>query len=478
MRLNLRQIHRGYLDKKFSVQEIVRSYLNNIRKQDSSLGAFLDVQSGASLEEAARVDKKISRGEKIGLLEGIPIAIKDIILVKGLPATAGSKILKDFVAPYDAEVIRRLKKDGMIIIGKTNLDEFAMGSSTEFSAFHITRNPCDLDRVPGGSSGGSAAAVASEEVPCALGTDTGGSIRQPASFCGIVGLKPTYGRVSRFGLIAFVSSFDQIGPMARSVDDVGILLEAMSGPSKFDATSGGRGFTWDGDKLREKDLEIFLRGLRIGVIEEFFQEGLDSGVRQNIKKVLEWFSHRGAKLDSVSLPLASEYALAAYYVLMPSEAASNLARYDGVKYGLAAKGKDLYQSYFVSRRQGFGPEVKRRIFLGNYVLSAGYYERYYSKAQKVRALLKEDFQKAFGKFDILLGPTCPTVAFKVGEKLADPLAMYLSDIYTVCANLAGLPAISVPCGEVDNLPVGLQLIGNLWEEKKLLLAALAYEKFS
>ena len=393
------------------------------------------------------------------------MAVKDIILVDGIKCTAGSKILKNYIAPYDATVIKRLKKDGVVIIGKTNLDEFAMGSSGENSGYYPTKNPHDLERVPGGSSSGSAAAIADNQCLCALGSDTGGSIRQPASLCGVVGLKPTYGRVSRYGLMAFASSFDQIGPITKTVEDAQIVFEAIKGKDEKDSTSL---------EAEDRNFELDIKNLKIGVPKEYFIKGLDPEVEKAVKQAIDKYKEMGAKVMEVSLP-HSEYALPAYYIISPAEASSNLARYDGIKYGLSEKGQDLLKGYLKTRKQGFGNEVQRRIMIGTYVLSAGYYDAYYLKAQKVRTLIKQDFDNVFKKVDVLMGPTSPTPAFKLGEKAADPVSMYLADIYTVSVNLAGIPAISIPCNKGNNLPIGLQIIGNQFDDEKILQIAKLYE---
>lgn len=432
--------------------------------------AYISLDEEGALRKAEEVDARVARGEEVGVLAGVPVAVKDNICIKGMRTTCASKILENFVSPYDATVVEKLKAADAVFLGKTNLDEFAMGSSTENSYFGPTRNPHDPERVPGGSSGGSAAALAAGEAVLALGSDTGGSIRQPASFCGVVGLKPTYGRVSRYGLVAFASSLDQIGPMAKNVKDTALLLNVISGYDPKDSTSAPvevPDFT--------KALDEGIEGIRIGLPREYFAEGLEDEVREKVLEAVDILEGEGAEVVEVSLP-HTKYAIATYYIVAPAEASSNLARYDGVKYGFRADGRDLYEMYCNTRSQGFGEEVKRRIMLGTYTLSAGYYEAYYLKALKVRTLIKQDFEEVFETCDLLATPTSPTVAFRLGEKVADPLTMYLSDVYTVSVNLAGLPGISVPCGSSDGLPVGLQLIGRPFDEETLLRVAYVVER--
>lgn len=436
--------------------ELQGEFLKLIKKEDKKLHCYLDLN-----EEA-----KPAAG---GALQGAPLAIKDNICVKGTITTAGSKILKNHKAVYDATVIKKLKQAGALFLGKTNLDEFAMGSSTENSAFGPTKNPHDHSRVPGGSSGGSAAAVAAGLAVAALGSDTGGSIRQPAAFCGVVGLKPTYGRVSRYGLIALASSLDQIGPITKNVFDAALLMNVLSGVDSMDSTTAAVAvpdFT--------ENLEKPIRGLKVAMPKEYFGGGLDSEVNNLIEKAIAKLESLGAHVDQVSLP-HTDYSLAAYYIIMPCEASSNLARYDGIRYGFSKEGGNILETYLKSRSEGFGDEPRRRIILGTYALSSGYYEAYYLRAQKVRTLISRDFEKVFEKFDAIVGPTAPTAAFKIGEK-EDPLSMYLSDIYTVPVNLAGLPAISIPCGKIGNLPVGLQIIGRKFDEETILRLAYGYEK--
>ncbi|HLB29423.1 MAG TPA: Asp-tRNA(Asn)/Glu-tRNA(Gln) amidotransferase subunit GatA, partial [Dehalococcoidia bacterium] len=442
-----------------------------IEEVEGRIGAYVTVTADLALRQAQEADQRIARGEA-GALTGVPACIKDVICTRGVLTTCSSRMLASFVPPYDAHVAERLWQAGAVMVGKGNMDEFAMGSSTENSAFHVTRNPWDLERVPGGSSGGSAAAVAAGECIYALGSDTGGSIRQPAALCGVVGLKPTYGRVSRYGLVAFASSLDQIGPITRDVTDSALVLNAIAGHDPRDSTSA---------PLEAPDYTQFLipdlRGLRIGVPQEYFVEGMDGGVRRCIEAAVAELSELGAEVDwEVSLP-STPYALACYYVIAPSEASANLARYDGVKYGYSyLQGEGMWDNMEKTRQHGFGDEVKRRIMLGTYALSAGYYDAYYLKAQKVRTLIRREFDAAFEKYDVLVTAVSPTPAFRLGEKLADPLQMYLSDVCTIPINIAGLPAISVPCGFANGLPVGLQVIGKPFDEGALLRVAYAYEQ--
>jgi aspartyl-tRNA(Asn)/glutamyl-tRNA(Gln) amidotransferase subunit A len=455
-----------------SAEAITSSFLKNIGTTDASIRAFLHVDEQGALAAARAIDAKRKRGDKLGPLAGIPVALKDVLCVQGQPTTAGSKILQTFVPPYDAHVVTKLKQADAVLIGKTNLDEFAMGSSTENSGYQITRNPWDKERIPGGSSGGSAAAVAAGQAPLSLGTDTGGSIRLPASLCGVVGLKPTYGRVSRFGQIAYGSSLDQIGPFAHSVEDAALLLEVIAGHDPRDSTCIDKPVP-----SYTKTLEEPLRPLVIGVPREFFAEGLDAEVEQSVRAALKVYQEQGAILKDISLP-HSAYAIATYYLVATAEASSNLARYDGVHFGhRAAQFGNLIDMTCKTRGEGFGKEVKRRIMLGTYALSSGYIDAYYLKALKVRRLIKNDFDQAFARCDLIMGPTSPTAAFKIGEKTDDPLAMYLSDIYTISCNLAGIPGISIPCGFTKtNLPIGLQILAGAFEEEKLLRAAQMHEK--
>jgi len=451
--------------------EITEAFLAAIRRREPTLQAFLHVDEAAAIEQAKAVDAKREAGQPLGALAGIPVAVKDVLCVKGVRTTAGSRILENFHPPYHAHAIERLLAADAVLIGKTNMDEFAMGSSTENSAYRKTRNPWNPDCIPGGSSGGSAAAVAGGEAPLSLGTDTGGSIRQPAALCGIVGMKPTYGRVSRYGLIAFASSLDQIGPFARTVEDAARLLEAVAGHDPRDSTSVNRPVP-----AYTRSVNQPVRGLRIGVPKEFFGDGLDVEVGAAVQTALKEYEKLGATLVDVSLP-HSPYALAAYYIVAPAEASSNLARFDGMHYGHRTKRKaDLIGTYSQSRGEGFGPEVKRRIMIGTYVLSSGYKDAYYVKALQVRRLVKQDFDRAFERCDVIMGPTTPTAAFPLGAKQDDPLAMYLSDVYTVSCNLAGLPGLSLPCGFTANgLPIGLQLLAAPFEEENLFRIARMYE---
>jgi aspartyl-tRNA(Asn)/glutamyl-tRNA(Gln) amidotransferase subunit A len=465
---------RDLLDRKeVSVKDVLDSIYGRIDAVEEKVKAFITITEDRAMKMADEAQKKIDLEEKQGntSILGIPIAIKDNMCTKDIRTTCASKILYNFIPPYESTVTSRLIEKGYVLIGKSNMDEFAMGSSTENSGFHITRNPWSLDRIPGGSSGGSAAAVASDECIAALGSDTGGSIRQPAALCGVVGLKPTYGRVSRYGLVAFASSLDQIGPITKNVMDSAILLNIISGHDPFDSTSAPVPLP-DFTVVLGKDIN----GVRIGIPKEYFIEGMDKEVEESVRNAIKKLELLGAIPVEVSLPHTG-YAVATYYVLATSEASSNLARYDGVKYGFREKGKDLMDMYMNTRAQGFGAEVKRRIMLGTYALSAGYYEAYYKKAQQVRTLIKKDFEDAFRKVDVVLTPTSPTAAFEIGEKTADPLQMYLSDIFTISVNLAGVPGVSIPCGFTSNdLPIGLQLIGKHFDEESILKVAYAYEQ--
>ncbi|NPV72628.1 MAG: Asp-tRNA(Asn)/Glu-tRNA(Gln) amidotransferase subunit GatA [Pelotomaculum sp.] len=469
--LTAHELHELLIKKEISAEELNKAVFDRIETVDGKIGAFITRTKEHALERARAVDGQIRNGGKIFPLSGIPVAVKDNICTCGIPTTAGSRMLSGFVPPYSATVVKKLDAAGAVLVGKTNMDEFAMGSSTENSAFFITRNPWDTERVPGGSSGGSAAAVAAGEAVLALGSDTGGSIRQPASFCGVVGMKPTYGAVSRFGLIAFASSLDQIGPLARDVTDCALMLNAICGHDPMDSTSA---------RFDAPDYTAFLvndvRGLKIGVPEEYMAEGIEPGVRQAVEEAMKLFESLGALVEYTTLP-HTEYALPTYYLIAPAEASSNLARYDGVRYGRrAAEAEDVIDMFMKTRSQGFGPEVKRRIMLGTYALSAGYYDAYYLKALKVRTLIKEDFDRAFEKYDLLLSPVSPTTAFRIGEKTGDPIQMYLSDICTISVNLAGIPGISVPCGFSGGMPVGLQLMGRPFDEGLLLRAAYTFEQ--
>jgi len=467
---SINELHHGLLNKDFSSAELTEYFLSRIKKLNPSINAFITVDEEKSLGQAKLADEKISKGD-FNPLTGIPIAQKDIFCAKGWKTTCGSLMLDNFISPYDAYVIEAFNKVGSVNLGKTNMDEFAMGSSNETSYYGPVKNPWNLDYVPGGSSGGSAAAVASRMAPIATGTDTGGSIRQPASLCGLTGLKPTYGLVSRFGMIAFASSLDQAGPMALTAEDCAYMLNVMAGYDERDSTCIDRPKE---DYLANLDHSI--QGLKIGVPKEFFDEGLDPNVQKLVEEALNEYKKLGAELVDISLPNTS-LAIPVYYVIAPAEASSNLSRYDGVRYGYRAKEyKDLMDMYFKTREQGFGDEVKRRILIGTYVLSAGYYDAYYLKAQKIRKLISNDFREAFTKCDVIMGPAAPSVAFKSGDKKEDPLAMYLQDIYTISTNLAGLPGMSLPVGQIQGLPVGLQIIGNYFKESQMLNVAHVYQQ--
>jgi aspartyl-tRNA(Asn)/glutamyl-tRNA(Gln) amidotransferase subunit A len=455
-----------------TAEALTDQFLQAIKQREPQVHAFLHVDEADALQQARAVDAKRQRGEPIGLLAGLPVAIKDVLCTKGQPTTCGSKMLQNYRSPYDAHVIERLRGADAVLIGKTNMDEFAMGSSTENSAFQVTANPWDLTRIPGGSSGGSAAAVAACEAPLALGSDTGGSIRQPAALCGVVGLKPSYGRVSRYGLIAYASSLDQIGPFAHTVADAALLLEAIAGHDRRDSTSVDKP-----TPPYSKAVEEPVKPLVIGVAREYFLEGLDAEVEKAVRAALKVYEGLGAKVQEISLP-HTPYAVAAYYLVATAEASSNLARYDGVHYGRRTETRgNLMDMVKRSRGEGFGAEVKRRIMLGTYALSSGYKDALYVRALKVRRLIRADFDKAFGGCDVIMGPTTPTAAFKLGEKANDPLAMYLSDIYTISGNLAGIPGVSVPCGfTAAGLPIGLQIQAAPFEEEKLLRVARMVER--
>ena len=472
LELTARQLLEKLEASEVTSRQAVEETLQRIGAVDGQVKGYLNVFADGALAQADAVDRKRGVGEKLGRLAGLPIAIKDNMCVQGAPTTCSSRILENFVPPYDAHVVELLAAEDAVVIGKTNLDEFAMGSSTENSAFGATRNPWDIGRAPGGSSGGSAAVVAAGEAFASLGSDTGGSIRQPASFCGVVGLKPTYGRVSRWGLVAFASSLDQIGPITRDVGDAALLLEAISPYDRRDSTCVDRPV---GDYLAALDQDI--AGAKIAVAREFFGEGLSPEVERAVRDAIRIYEDLGATVVECSLP-HSDYAVATYYLVATAEASSNLARYDGMHYGLRAdSGGDMIDTYCDTRAKGFGDEVKRRIMLGTYALSAGYYDAYYLKALKVRALIRRDFDSVFTDCDCVLGPTSPTPAFALGEKTDDPLSMYLSDIYTISANLAGIPGISIPCGLSEGgLPIGLQLLGNHFCEERLLALASAYER--
>ena len=466
--LTVHELKEKLAKKEITVQEVTKAYVDRINDKEKDVGAFVTTLCDEALEEARSIQEKINAGEIKGELAGIPIGIKDNMCTKGIKTTCSSKMLENFVSPYDATVVEKLKEQHMIDLGKLNMDEFAMGASTEYSAFHVTRNPWNLNTVPGGSSGGSAAAVAANLVPWALGSDTGGSIRQPAAFCGVVGLKPTYGLVSRYGLVAFASSLDQIGPITKDVEDAAMLLNVITGHDERDTTSENR------EKIDyTKCLKNDVKGLKIGVPKEFFGEGINEEVKAKLKEAIEKYK----EMEEFSLDIA-QYALATYYIIACAEASSNLGRFDGIRYGYRTENfTNLKEIYKNSRSEGFGDEVKRRIILGTYVLSSGYYDAYYKKAQQVRTLVRKEFDKAFEKYDVLLTPTSPTVAFEIGTKSNDPLEMYLADICTVPVNIAGLPGISIPCGvDSKGMPVGMQLIGKRFSEETLLRFAYTYEQ--
>ncbi|MCA9473722.1 MAG: Asp-tRNA(Asn)/Glu-tRNA(Gln) amidotransferase subunit GatA [Nitrospirales bacterium] len=473
-KLSLKELQDLFTAGDISARDIARSYLLRISQVESKVNAFITCQDRERLlTEAEAIDRDLKQWRKTFPLMGMPIAIKDNICTQALRTTCGSRMLEHFTPPYDATVISSFRADRYLLVGKTNLDEFGMGSSTEHSAFGTTRNPWNLERIPGGSSGGSAAAVAADECVAALGTDTGGSIRQPAGCCGVVGLKPTYGRVSRYGLVAFASSLDQIGPITKTVTDAAILLNALAKHDPRDSTSVDTDAPDYTKAVKKKDV----KKLKIGVPREFFAEGLDPEVEQHLQSAIAHYQDLGGTIQEVSLP-TTQWAIAAYYIIATAEASSNLARYDGVKYGYRTKERqDLMEMYRQTRAEGFGPEVKRRIMLGTYALSAGYYDAFYGKAQSVRTLIARDFENVFQDVDFLITPVMPTPAFPLGERLQDPLHMYLSDMYTISASLAGLPAISLPCGfSQDGLPIGMQLMGRPFEESTILRAAFAYEQ--
>ena len=473
MKMNIKEMVTKIKTGELTSEAVVQSYIDEILKTEPKVNAFLTLTCDEALAKAKEIDAKIKAGETLGALAGIPIAIKDNICTEGVNTTCASKMLEDFIPPYDATVIKKLLAEDAIIIGKTNMDEFAMGSSNENSAFKKTLNPRDLTRVPGGSSGGSAAVVAAKMAPVSLGSDTGGSIRQPAAFCGVVGLKPTYGLVSRFGLIAFGSSLDQIGPFSNSVEDSAYILNIIAGIDQYDSTSI--------KDLKEIDytasLKDGIKGMKIGVPEEFFGEGLDEEIKASVKNSIELLKELGAEVETFSLPIIKD-GLAAYYIMSSAEASTNLARYDGVRYGYKTPNYTNLEELLVnSRTEGFGPEVKRRIMMGTYALCSGYYDAYYKKAEMFREKLRHDLKKTFKKYDLIVGPVSPVLPFKVGEKNADPLAMYLADIYTINVNLAGNPAISIPSGvSVDGLPIGIQLMGDILGEEKIFKAAYSLEQ--
>jgi aspartyl-tRNA(Asn)/glutamyl-tRNA(Gln) amidotransferase subunit A len=469
--LTIHQLHELLSKKEVTSKEITESTLKRIESVEGKVNAYTTLTPELAIKQATQADKNIGQG-KLSTLTGIPLAIKDVLCIQGVKTTCGSKILGNFIAPYDATVIKKLREKDVVFIGRTNMDEFAMGSTTETSHFGTTRNPWDLERIPGGSSGGSAAAVSADECIGALGSDTGGSIRQPAACCGLVGLKPTYGRVSRFGLVAFASSLDQIGPMTKDVKDAAILMNEICGYDPLDATSVD---TEVPDYTQVLGREV--KGMSVGIPREYFIEGLDREVEGSIREAVKVLEGLGMEIKEVSLP-HTEYAVAVYYLIAPAEASSNLARYDGVRYGYRTpEDVGLLDMYKRSRSEGFGAEVKRRIMLGTYALSAGYYDAYYKKASQVRTLIRNDFEKAFKECDVIVTPTYPTTAFKIGEKVDDPLKLYLSDIFTIPANLAGIAGISIPCGlSSEGLPIGLQILANFFQEEKLLKVAHAYEQ--
>ncbi|MDD5589748.1 MAG: Asp-tRNA(Asn)/Glu-tRNA(Gln) amidotransferase subunit GatA [Candidatus Portnoybacteria bacterium] len=466
-KLTIKSASEGLRKKKFSSVELTEAILDEIERRDGEIKAFLSVDREGALEAAKDADRLLAKEENLSPLVGVPLAVKDAILVKDLVSTSASGILENYKATYDATVIKKIKEIGAVILGKTNMDEFAMGSSTENSAFFPTRNPHDLKKVPGGSSGGSAAAVAADETIWALGSDTGGSIRQPSSFCGIAGFKPSYGAVSRFGLMAMASSFDQIGPLGKTVEDCFTAFNAIRGKDSFDSTSFDVGLDL-GDQLAVKNMKI-------GMPKEYFAQGLDPRIEMLVKQAIEKLQDQGAQIKEISLP-HSQFALACYYLILSSEISANLARYDGIKYGVCRSGENLLDVYLNSRKDGLGDEVRRRIMLGTYALSAGYYDAYYKKAQQIRTLIRKDFEEAFKQVDVLMCPVSPILPFGFGEKTSDPIQMYLCDIYTVIANLAGVPALSMPCGKVGNLPVGLQIIGPQKGDSTVLQMGSALER--
>lgn len=470
--LTVHELQEKIKNKELTITEINEAYVKQIKEKEPEVQAFITELTEQGMEQAKKIQERIDNGEKLGDLAGIPIGIKDIICTKGVKTTCASKMLENFVAPYDATVMKKINAEEMIDLGKLNMDEFAMGGSTEYSYFKKTRNPWDLTRVPGGSSGGSAAAVAANMVPWALGTDTGGSIRQPASLCGVVGLKPTYGLVSRYGVVAFASSLDQVGVFTKDVQDCAMLLNVIAGHDEMDTTSVDVG-----PKDYTKSLQKDVKGLKIGVPKEFYGEGIDPEVKASLETAIEKYKEMGAEIEEFSLDIAN-YALATYYIIACAEASSNLGRYDGIRYTYRSKeAKTLKEIYKKSRSEAFGAEVKRRIILGTYVLSSGYYDAYYKKAQQVRTLVMNEFNKAFEKYDVIVTPTSPTTAFKIGEKSTNPMEMYLADICTVSVNIAGLPGISIPCGvDSQGLPIGMQIIGNKFDEETIIKTAYAYEQ--
>ncbi len=470
--MTVTEISKAYREKTLTVPEVVKAFLENIKKEDENIKAYITVCEEEALKKAEEVQIMFDEGKELSVLAGIPIAIKDNICTKGIKTTCASKMLENFIPPYDATVMKKINESNAIVIGKTNMDEFAMGGSTENSAFFKTKNPVNLNKVPGGSSGGSAAVVGGNLAPISLGSDTGGSIREPASFCGVVGMKPTYGLVSRYGLVAFASSLDQIGPFSKNVTDNAILLSAIAGHDEMDSTSANVS-----EKDYTKALVNDVKGLKIGVPKEYFAEGINEEVRASLEKAIEKYKSLGAVVEECSLP-TTKYALPTYYIIACAEASSNLGRYDGIRYGYRTSNfeslKDIYKN---SRTEGFGEEVKRRIILGTYVLSSGYYDAYYKKAQKVRTLVKKGFEEAFEKYDVLITPTVPTVAFDLGSKSENPLEMYMTDVLTVSINIAGVPAISIPCGkDSEGMPIGMQLIGKHFDEETLYKTAYTFEQ--
>jgi aspartyl-tRNA(Asn)/glutamyl-tRNA(Gln) amidotransferase subunit A len=467
---SITQLAAGLRAGDFSSVELTRHYLQRIKQLDKGLNSFITVTEAQALGQAEAADKQLAAGEG-GILTGIPIAHKDIFCTQGVRTSCGSRMLDSFISPYDATVVERLSSAGVVMLGKTNMDEFAMGSSNETSFYGPVKNPWDREKVPGGSSGGSAAAVAARLCAAATGTDTGGSIRQPAALCGITGIKPTYGRVSRYGMIAFASSLDQAGPMAASAEDAALMLQAMAGFDQRDSTSMQQQVP-----DYSATLNASLQGLKIGLPNEYFDAGLDAGVRQSVEQAIEVYTNMGAEVREVTLPNTG-LAVATYYVVAPAECSSNLSRFDGVRFGYRCENPvDLEDLYKRSRSEGFGEEVKRRILIGAYVLSAGYYDAYYLKAQKLRHLISDDFKQAFEEVDVIMGPASPTTAFGVGERADDPVSMYLSDVYTIATNMAGLPGMSIPCAPVGGMPVGLQIIGNYFDEARLLNAAHRFQQ--
>ena len=470
--LTVHELKEKIKNKELTITQVNEAFVNRIVEKENDVNAFVTTLTDSALEKAKEIEEKVNNGEITSEFAGIPIGIKDNMCTKGVKTTCSSKMLANFVAPYDATVIEKINAEGMINLGKLNMDEFAMGTTTEHSAFKITSNPWDLNKVPGGSSGGSAAAVAAGMVPWALGSDTGGSIRQPAAFCGIVGLKPTYGLVSRYGLVAYASSLDQIGPITKDVTDTALLLNIIAGHDEKDTTS---------INIEKKDytkaLKNDVKGLKIGVPREYFEEGINSEVKQAVRNAIEEYKAMGAEVEEFSLPIA-EYALATYYIIADAEASSNLGRFDGIRYGHRTPNFENLKDIFVnSRSEGFGDEVKRRILLGTYVLSSGYYDAYYKKAQQVRTLIKNEFDKAFEKYDVLITPTAPNVSFNIGSKTNNPLELYMEDLCTVPINVAGVPAISIPCGlSQDGMPIGMQIIGKHFDEETILNAAYTYEQ--